>query len=263
MRCPSALVSHRAFTLMELLVVISIIALLAAMLLPSIALVRSAARSTRCLAHIRQLPLAVEAYALATDGQLVLAKIGYGIEKQWETLLADQVPDVLGGADNIGQTVSGTTTRQSIVRGCPDFAASINTATPAALQWTSGYGFNARPMVPYNFWAYNYIWPGVGTEMSLAQIRDKAQRIAFGDADDWWMNGLGAGGNWGSVTQPREWETSGNRASGFIKAGMEGYRRHRGMANYAFFDGHAEKLGSARALDQFLDPANSKGMNGP
>lgn len=255
------LASHRAFTLMELLVVISIIALLAAMLLPSISLVRSAARATRCLAHLRQLPMAVEAYALATDGQLVLAKIGYGIEKQWETLLADQVPDVLGGADNIAQTVSGTATQQSIVRGCPEFAASIDTAIPTALRWTSGYGFNARPQVPYNYWAYNYIWPGVGTQIHLVQVRDKPQRIAFGDADDWWLNGLGAGGDWGSVVQPRMWETSGNRTSGFIKPGREGYRRHRGMANYAFFDGHAERLPTARALDQFLDPANSKGLN--
>jgi prepilin-type N-terminal cleavage/methylation domain-containing protein/prepilin-type processing-associated H-X9-DG protein len=262
------MLSHRsdsAFTLLELLVVISIIAVLAAMLLPAIGMVRASARGIRCTAHLRQLPLAVEAYALDCDGQLVLSKYGFGaVQKQWETLLADQVPDVLGGAGKIEDTVvSGNTTKQSIVRGCPDFRIAVDVSVSQALNWTSGYGFNARPLAPVSMYAYNWLWPGNGTQMALVQVTDKSRRIAFGDADDWWLNGMGAGQNWGSVTQPREWQISGNRTSGFVKAGMEGYRRHRGMANYAFFDGHAERLSSAKALDQFLDPANSKGQNTP
>ncbi len=195
----------------------------------------------------------------------MLCKYGFGaVQQQWETLLANQVPDVLGGASTIESTViSGSSTTQSIVRGCPDFRTAVDVAVSGALSWTSGYGFNARPLAPVSMYAYNWLWPGSGTEMSLAQVSDKSRRIAFGDADDWWLNAMGAGQNWGTVTQPREWQISGNRTSGFVKAGMEGYRRHRGLANYAFFDGHAERMTSAKAMDQFLDPANRKGLNLP
>ena len=255
-----------AFSLFELLVVIAIIAVLASLLLPAVGVVRAAARSTTCMMHIRQLQVAVDLYAQNTNGKLVLAKIGFGIEKQWETLLAEQVPDILGGDKALAQSVVGTTsTRKNVVRGCPEFRMASNPSAGPALQWTSGYGFNVRPLLQpktwQTFYKYNWLWAGSGTEMKFVQIQDQAARIAFGDADDWWINGLGAGGNWGSVTQPRMWEDSGNRSSGFIKAGQEGCRRHRGKGIYVFFDGHAEKLDSAHALDRVLDPANQMGWN--
>ena len=52
-----------AFTLVELLVVISIIALLIALLLPAIKQARETARGVNCLANVRSLLLAVDAYA--------------------------------------------------------------------------------------------------------------------------------------------------------------------------------------------------------
>lgn len=64
-RSPAAMYrrTHRAFTLVELLVVISIIALLIALLLPALQSARQAALGATCLSNIRQIGIASRFYA--------------------------------------------------------------------------------------------------------------------------------------------------------------------------------------------------------
>jgi prepilin-type N-terminal cleavage/methylation domain-containing protein len=63
----------QAFTLIELLVVIAIIAILAALLLPSLASAREKGWQAACISNLRQIGLAIHAYASDYDG-----KIPYG-----------------------------------------------------------------------------------------------------------------------------------------------------------------------------------------
>ena len=63
--------THRpAFTLIELLVVIGIIALLVAILVPTLRMARESARSTACLSNVRQIGVLLNAYLVTSDGIL-------------------------------------------------------------------------------------------------------------------------------------------------------------------------------------------------
>ena len=62
--------TRNAFTLVELLVVIGIIALLISILLPSLNQARENAKATQCLSNIRQVGLAFMMYANAFNGNL-------------------------------------------------------------------------------------------------------------------------------------------------------------------------------------------------
>ncbi len=66
----SVMASRRAFTLIELLMVVAIIALLAALLLPAIGLVQGAARSVMCKRNLSQLAVWGLAYAQDWEGVL-------------------------------------------------------------------------------------------------------------------------------------------------------------------------------------------------
>src|SRR4051812_15530412 len=59
---------HRAFTLIELLVVIAIIAILAGLLLPSLALAKEKARRIICIGNLRQVTVATKIFCQDRNG---------------------------------------------------------------------------------------------------------------------------------------------------------------------------------------------------
>lgn len=94
MRSPRAL---RAFTLVETLVVVGIIALLTGLLVPAIKMVKAESRNSGCLSNLRQNFEALQAYQSANKGVLAMCEFlpvvtPNGIEGGLPNLLSRYIP---------------------------------------------------------------------------------------------------------------------------------------------------------------------------
>ena len=220
------------FTLIELLVVISIIAVLAAMLLPALAIVRDAAKSTRCRANLRPMAMAFDAYAQENE-QYPDYQTTDGV--YWQTRLEpylDAEGDTATSAAGKASMVQG----RGVMRSCPAWKTSHEYTNALAdnAGRTIGYGMTSRPWAddaPNMNFGPNQNQPANYRVMRPTNVTYVSQRMLLGDSGYRFVD---------SFTMPvNSWDDR---------------KRHRGRAMAAMFDGHVESLDPANFVLALSNP---------
>lgn len=116
----------RAFTLVELLVVLAIIAVLAALLLPVLGRARESARATACLSNLHQIGLALQIYVQENNNKL--------------PVLRDAPTDPAVAATNTFPTINKVFLTQlgnTNVLRCPSDFQQLFETTGSSYSWNS------------------------------------------------------------------------------------------------------------------------------
>jgi prepilin-type N-terminal cleavage/methylation domain-containing protein/prepilin-type processing-associated H-X9-DG protein len=227
----------RAFTLIELLVVIAIIAILAGMLLPTLAKAKSKAQMIRCTSNEKQIALGYLLYALDHADQLPVAGTEVPIGSGWvapSRWFAEISTYIANDVRNFTNLVA-----KSKVVACPIAKIGTN-VIPASVPGYQGYGG----------YGHNYAYLGYtpAERVKSTVVTKPAETIFNGDGLDpnkglsWW--------NYGYLYPPS------------IGSPLFRYVRHGQGGNYAWADGHVSSMawsalskGANRKVDWYYQPA--------
>ena len=218
----------RAFTLLELLVVITIIAVLVAILLPAVQLVRESSRDAVCRTEMRQMYFGSLAYSQDWNGLAVTPYSTIG-NKFWMDFLAPYAE---------AQKSTGGVSTHSVLWGCPDRKDYGNMNQ----NWVTGYGINhhlqqegSRVVAPGGY-QWTNAWNPTTSDGTFAN-------------DGWWgwyrpvrvalLSYPASRGWWGENTS---WTY--DLIDTYFPAGQPTYTkyRHRTHNNALFVDGHVKGL---------------------
>lgn len=203
--------SSRAFTLIELLIVVAIIALLIAVLLPSLNRARQQARSTVCLSNLKGIGTAVYLYAGDHKDRLPGVGLGHGgsgtdVQGSWFTTLLKPYADPM-----IGRCPSDESDHFEIPVD-PNNPDTIRRVSYASNYYTAGMIGQRRPIDRLS------AFPRPTTTIYLCELVEQG---AYASADH---------------VHPEQWFSN----PSVLAAQQVAIKRHGKTANYLMMDGHAQ-----------------------
>ena len=253
----------KAFTVVELLAVVGIIAVLVALLLPALSGAREQAKSAGCLSNLRQLAAAAQAYAAGNDGTWPASHLNYRtgnqtITRDWDFSYVNDQP--------VGAGLLWPGQKEPRVQRCPswDGRAFTNRDTPY-----NGYNYNVSYVGGEPQWGLPQDGDYIRCKPSkISSIRDPSHTALFGDAESnaAWSNTYmrapypspSERDALGSACDPGMTYAAANDAAGGAarRSGAQGFR-HGGRTNVAYCDGHAD---SVAAMYHLPDQSNEVGF---
>ena len=201
----------RAFTLVELLVVIGIIALLMSILLPALSKARKQANATRCLSNLRQVALGFVFYANDYKGALPPTKqqlpdlggttsASFPAQGIPDVYWQQQVGQYVAQAKQMNQADFGDA-QNTVLWGCGEWDGRRSTSATGSVGGVSifdnGYGLNANVAATVDFPAMGASWPHakalmrapsqgfVGQHYKMTAVTTHAEHILVADAHLW------------------------------------------------------------------------------
>ncbi len=260
-----------AFTLFELMVAVTIIAMLLAMLLPVLGVVREQADATRCLGNLRQCGLASGAFSADHQGYLVPADGWHYTDdtKFWNQRLAEYLEERTDEQNRWGNRFR----KDGVAWGCPSWTRT-RVQLDRALQADYWYYLLKDRMCGY---AMTASWPQPGTNQTLENS------WWFVDNNHYYPADQSSTARWNSITQPgfeayqllvRAAQITNPANSplvvdGYLQFAHGWYQaygsaagrkmvieRHRGKGSCVFVDGHAKPITGEQWATAFWTPWN-------
>jgi prepilin-type N-terminal cleavage/methylation domain-containing protein/prepilin-type processing-associated H-X9-DG protein len=215
-----------AFTLIELMVVVAIIAVLISILLPSLGKAREKARRVQCGANLRSLELMEKVYATQNSNVVPRSTDGRAGHPFWPLAYAKSQGLTIPGDDGIGVNPSFADfyRRQKWLR-CPAFP----TGDQPICYISSAYKIKGSYVE--NFYVNIERLAQPAQRVSFAEVCEKMPPTNY-DIYDLWLAG--------HATIPAPGTPPATPVGGGSECRILYDERHGGYTNLAFYDGHVD-----------------------